>query len=82
MAYIAPEWSWGLGMVTLGCLSLFGLLANCHTLRVFGTGLTFSAWVFLGAAFMASNRVATSSVIYPLIAAMTGLAFYRLLKAR
>lgn len=80
MALLAPEWTWGAGILALGVVQVAGVLAKEPRRLRLGAALGATAlWAFVLAMFLMSNPASLSNVWAILFFVFNVRAFLRLL---
>jgi hypothetical protein len=64
MAWLAPEWLWGVVFATGGLMQLSNVLHERHRARMLTAFIGSVSWMFAGFMFVAGNYTTPSTVLY------------------
>lgn len=82
LAQIMPEWAWGALLTWVGITKIGAYLLNHRRVRMAATLGAVMIWTFLSVVFGAANPYGTGIVVYPVLAFVSALIFWRLLTHR
>ena len=82
MAAIMPEAAWGLVLGWIGFTQVGAYLLNQWRIRLAASLGACMVWTFLGVLFGYSNPQGTGIVVYPFLALITALVFWRVFTRR
>lgn len=78
MAMIAPEWLWGLSMVTIGFAQVESVISHKLARRKISSLILSVMWMFITTIFLYSNIASTAGIIYGTFAFFTAWSYLRL----
>lgn len=78
MRQLAPEWAWGVWLLSSGVAQIGGLAVNHRRLRMLAGLSSFFLWCFVSLLVIIANPRAPAVVIYPGLAAAAGWSFLRI----
>lgn len=78
LAQLMPEWAWGALLVWVGLTKIGSYLVDHYRVRMAATLGATMIWTFLSVAFGVGNPYGTGVVVYPVLAFVSALIFWRL----
>lgn len=82
MAYVAPEWAWGLALLAVGVVQAYAIAVGRSFWRKTALLAEAFVWAVSGIMFAMSNPSSTGTVIHFVLAAPAGWAYWRLMVQR
>lgn len=82
LAAVLPENAWGTLLALLGVLKIGAYLLAKHRARLAGSLVGSMTWAFFSVAFGVANPAGTGIVVYPFLAVLSALIFWRVLTHR
>jgi hypothetical protein len=82
MGAIMPEFAWGAMLAWVGLTQVGAYLLDQWRIRLASTLGSCMAWTFLGVLFGVANPQGTGIVVYPFLALVSALVFWRILTHR